>query len=94
MPGKSRHSKGKRYQYIKKNKNIPRQNTVAAPTAAAAVAPKPAVTVQTAPAGKAADSSASAKTNQYAYVTGDLKRIGILTGIIIVILIVLYFALT
>ncbi len=93
MPGKSRHGKGKRYQYSKK-RNIPRQNTVATPTAATAVAPKPAATIQTAPVGKVAASPASAKANQYAYVPGDLRRIGILTGIIIVIIIVLYFALT
>ena len=93
MPGKSRHGKGKRYQYSKK-RNIPRQNTVAQPMAATAVAPKLAATVPTAPAGKAVASLASAKANQYAYVPGDLGRIGILTGIIIVILIVLYFALT
>jgi hypothetical protein len=93
MPGKSRHGKGKRYQYSKK-RNIPRQNTVAAPTAATAEAPKPAATVPTAPAGKAAASPAGAKANHYAYVTGDLRRIGILTGIIIVILFALYFILT
>jgi hypothetical protein len=93
MPGKSRHGKGKRYQSSKK-RNIPRPNTVAQPTAATSVAPKPAATVPMAPVGKAADSPASAKANHYDYVTGDLRRIGILTGIIIVILIVLYFALT
>jgi hypothetical protein len=93
MPGKSRHGKGKRYQSSKK-RNIPRPNTVAQPAAATAIAPKPAATVTMAPAGKAVASPASATANQYAYVTGDLRRIGILTGIIIVILIVLYFALT
>lgn len=93
MPGKSRHGKGKRYQ-INKKRNIPRQNTIAAPTAAAAVAPKPAATVPMAPVGKVAASPASAIAKQYAYVTGDLRRIGILTGIIILILFVLYFVLS
>jgi len=93
MPGKSRHGKGKRHQYSKK-RNIPRQNTVAQPMAATAVAPKPAATVPTAPVGKAAASTASVKANHYAYVLGDLRRIGLLTGIIIVILFVLYFVLS
>jgi len=93
MPGKSRHGKGKRYQYNKK-RNIPRQGAATTPAASAAVAPKPAATVLSAPAGKAAASPAIAKANQYAYIPGDLGRIGILTGIIIVILIVLYFTLT
>lgn len=56
--------------------------------------PKPAATVPTAPAGKAAALPASVKANQYAYVAGDLRRIGILSAIIVVILTVLYFALT
>lgn len=94
MPGKSRHGKGKRYQYSKKHKNTPRQNTAAAPVAATAAATKPVTPAQTAPVGKAAAAPASVITNQYAYIPGDLRRIGILTGIIIVILIALYFALT
>jgi hypothetical protein len=96
MPGKSRHGKGKRYQYNKK-RNIPRQDGIAAPTATTAVAaaatPKPAAAIPAAPAKKAAAASASAAAiaNQYTYIPSDLKRIGILTGIIIVILFVLYF---
>jgi hypothetical protein len=95
MPGKSKHGKGKRYQ-INKKRNIARQNTVATPAAATAAAPKPAAALAAAPAvkapaGKAAALAASMKTDQYAHVPGDLRRIGLLTGIIIIILIVLRF---
>jgi len=90
MPGKSKHGKGKRYQ-LNKKRNIPRQNPVAAPAAATAAVPKPSVTLTAAPAGKTSASSASIKTDQYAYVPGDLRRIGLLLGIIVVILIVLRF---
>ena len=93
MPGKSKRGKGKRYQHIKKTQNVQRQDAVAAPAPAAAAAPKPAPPVRTIQAGKTAAATASVMSNQYTYVPGDLRRIGILTGIIIVILIVLYFIL-
>lgn len=94
MPGKSKHGKGKRYQPIKKANNIQRHDTVAATAPAAVIAPKAAAPVQTKKAGKTAGATASAMTNQYAYIPGDLRHIGILTGIIVVILIVLYFILS
>jgi hypothetical protein len=93
MPGKSKRSKGKRYQQTKKSQNIPRQDALAAPAPAAAAAPKAAPTVQKVPPVKAAAAAANAISNQYAYIPGDLQRIGILTGIIIVILVILYFIL-
>ena len=92
MPGKSKHGKGKRYQQIKKTNNVQRQDTVAAPAlAAAAAVPKATATVQMKQAGKPAAATANVIANQYAYIPGDLRHIGILAGIIVVILIVLYF---
>jgi predicted exporter len=93
MPGKSKKGKTKRYQQIKKTNNIQRQDTVAAAATAVSTAPKAAATARTAPAVKASGATANAIANQYVYVPGDLRRIGILTGIIVVILIVLYFVL-
>jgi hypothetical protein len=90
MPGKSKRGKAKRYQQIKKTQNVQRQDTIAAPAPAAATAPKAAAPVRTIQAGKTAAATANVISNQYAYVPGDLRRIGILTGVIIVILIVLY----
>lgn len=96
MPGKSKHGKGKHPHY-KKSKLRQRQavsglqqpaaQDVAKPTvpAAASVSPVPK-------APKAAHSAVSA-TIQRSYSLAEIKRIGILTGIIIVILIILYFVL-
>jgi hypothetical protein len=93
MPGKSRKSKAKRYQQIKITNNIQRQDTVAAALPAVSAAPKAAAPAKTVQAGKAPGATANAMANQYVYVPGDLRHIGILTGIIFVILIVLYFIL-
>jgi hypothetical protein len=90
MPGKSKRSKNKRYQQIKKTANAPRPVGVSAPTAAATVLPSTTASV----ASKANTPSAVERMNQYTYIPGDLKRIGILSAIIIVILFVLYFILT
>jgi hypothetical protein len=94
MPGKSRHGKRKHFRASKKSKSLLRQDTVAAPAPAAAAAPKPAAPVPAAPAVKAAASPVSVKTDQYAYVPGDLRRIGALSGIVIIILFVLYYFLS
>ncbi|MGD0795696.1 MAG: hypothetical protein ABR958_08985 [Dehalococcoidales bacterium] len=94
MPGKSKHGKKKRYQQINRPKNIQSQANPAMSAAPAAVAPKAIAPVPTAPARKAAASSAGVKVMSHEHVPGDLQRIGILTGIIIVILAILYFILT
>ena len=88
MPGKSRHGKGKHYS--KKSKVLRRQGaSPAMPQATASIPeiPKQAISVAT-PLVKA--TAASAKTaNLYPYITSELRRIAILAGIIIIILIVL-----
>ncbi len=89
MPAKSRRGKHKRYQY-NKQKNAPRQNPVAPPAAAAAA--QPAMPAPAAPVSKAA-AVVKDQISQYANIPGDLRRIGLLTAIIIVILFVLYFIL-
>jgi hypothetical protein len=102
MPGKSKHGKRKHFRPSKKSKSLLRQDTAASPATGAAVAARPAATAPArpatsapaAPAVKAAPPRASVKTDQYAYVPGDLRRIGMLSGIIIVILFVLYFTLS
>jgi hypothetical protein len=89
MPGKSRHGKGKHYS--KKSKVLRRQGTAAAmPQATASMPeiPKQATSVAT-PLVKAAVASGKTATNLYPYITSELRRIAILAGIIIVILIVL-----
>jgi hypothetical protein len=93
MPGKSKKGKAKRYQQVKKTQNVQRHDTVAAASPVAAATPKAASPVQTKQLGKADAATANAIANQYTYIPGDLRHIGILTGIIVVILIVLYFIL-
>jgi hypothetical protein len=90
MAGKSRHGKGKRYHYSKKSKALHRQAIAGAPAAAMNAAPA-APTAMAAPSKAAA---AQATENPYPYVGGELRRIAILGGIIIVILVVLSFVLT
>jgi cobalamin biosynthesis Mg chelatase CobN len=95
MPAKSRRNKAKRYQQTNKNKITQSQNTTAtaAPTAGAPAqaAPVQSATIQATPGVKT--TAAAAVNNQYVYVSSDLKRIGILTGIILIILFILYFIL-
>ncbi len=88
MPGKSRHGKGKHSQLSRKRKD--RQHFVAAT--------QPPVTAQTPNitplAGKVAPRAnvpapSAPVTANYPYIGTELLRIGILTGIILVILFVL-----
>jgi hypothetical protein len=102
MPGKSKHSRGKHPQHSRKNKirqrqavgtgvqqqavgtDIPQQ--VAAGMAQPAAAPvRPGV----APKPKAASAATATVTIDSTYIVSELKRIGILTGILIIILIIL-----
>jgi hypothetical protein len=87
MPGKSRHGKGKHPHHSKKSKAIqrrqagilqPQPDSVTAMPTAAVQAPVPTATA-----------TPKARTAQYPYITSELRRIGILAGIILVILIVL-----
>jgi len=90
MPGKSRHGKRKYRIPSKRRKEWQRSS---APTT------RQPITAQTStpasPTSKVDSKvsisapSATPATDQYAYVTAELKRIGILTGIILIILIVL-----
>jgi hypothetical protein len=94
MPGKSKRGKGKRPQY----RNKARQPIApsAANAAATAASPAPAAT-STASAPARALRGAAAKTlvysgatvEQYPFFTSELKRIGVITGIIVVVLIIL-----
>ena len=94
MPGKSKHGKGRRTQY----KNKPRQpqtagtvNSAAAATAgtvSAAVKPAAPAIVKPAAPSKAPGYS-PATTAEYPFFGGELKRIAILTAVLLVVLIVL-----
>jgi hypothetical protein len=88
MPGKSRHGRGKRPHHSKKSKAIRRQ--VNAPLQQPAdVAPKPVAPVKAESVPKPAAPPDAAVMPRNPYVVEELKRIGILAGIIIVALIML-----
>jgi hypothetical protein len=93
MPGKSRHGKGKHPHNSKKSKTLRRQAT--APMMSQATAGMPETPIRAAPAAiapgpKAAGmATAKAGVNPYPYITSELRRIAVLAGIIIVILVVL-----
>ena len=91
MPSKSRHGKGKHPHHSKKSKTIQRQE---------ARASQQQVTVDTSPKAtptdidkvappKPAVSAERKKAIQYPFIIGELRRIGILAGIILIILIIL-----
>jgi hypothetical protein len=92
MP-KSKHGKGKRFQQVKRNQPA-QQRPVAGPQAQPiSTTPKP-VAPAVSPAPAKPVSGTVTLTSQSSYIIGELQRIGILTGIIVVILIILAFTLT
>jgi len=92
MPGKSKHGKGRRTQY--KNKIRQSQPAVQNASAAASAAGAPAVTApvmaKTVITPKAA-ASAPDTAARYPFFMSELKTIGVITAVILVILIVLSF---
>jgi len=79
MPGKSRHSRRS-----KKGKGRQVSSTVAAQQQAVTQTPKPA-----APSASAPTPLATLTAVRYPYIVTELRRIGILAGIMLVILVVL-----
>ena len=90
MPEKSRYGKGKRPPLSKRRREKQRSTTTVAPQQLASQPPKSAVP-HSAPVPSTSVPAPAAKsgTVQYSYITAELRRIGILAGIIVVILIVL-----
>ena len=89
MPGKSRHSKSKHPHYSKKSKAIHRQEAVAVQGPATDDMSRQPAVIEAPPLPKEKASPGKARVLQYPYISGELRRIGILAGIILVILIVL-----
>lgn len=87
MPAKSRNVKGKHPHHSKKSKAIQRQGMVSVKQETAVAASPSAVTAATAPLPRAVSGKSAAL--QYPYIMQELRRIGILAGIILVVLIVL-----
>jgi len=86
MPGKSRHGRGK-HPVRGKRRRSGRSSLAVAPQQ-----PPPSQTYPTVPQPEVADvltSVAPVTTARYPYIVTELRRIGILAGIILVILVVL-----
>ena len=88
MPGKSRHTKGKHPHKSKKSKAKQRQQTLTLHQVPdETTGQDTAIDIQ--PVSRTITSPTKTRTIQYPYITGELRRIGILAGMIIVILIIL-----
>jgi hypothetical protein len=92
MPGKYRQGKGKHTRSTKKAKTLQRQGR--APIVPAATSsggtPAPAAVVAPPPAPRAPAATDKTIINPYPYVGSELRRIALLAGIVIVILVVLF----
>ncbi len=89
MPVKPRHGKGKHPHHSKKSKALRRQVNTPLQQQPTDVTPKPAAPARVEPAPKTVATPEAAAALRHPYVIEELKRIGILAGIVIVALIVL-----
>jgi len=93
MPGKPRQKKSKHLHHSRKSKAIQRQATVV-PVQTPSDLSKPVVPVTPPPLPNEELVPAPAKVISYPYVTGELSRIGIVAGIVLIALIILSIVLT
>jgi len=85
--------KGKRFQQAKRNQPVHSQQAAVAQAQTVSATPKQVMSSISPAAAKTAVDPTSLSP-QSAYITSELKRIGILTGIIIIVLVVLAIVLT
>jgi hypothetical protein len=85
--------KGKRFQQTKRNQPVQRQPAAVSQTQAVPTIAKP-VTSSISPAAAKTVVDATSLSPQSVYITSELKRIGLLTGIIIIVLVILAIVLT
>jgi len=86
MPGKSRHTRRKLSQKKKKSRHV---QPVVAVQQAVTPAPKPQTPKPAAPSAVISTPLATQAEVRYPYILTELRRIGILAGIVVAILIVL-----
>jgi len=91
MPGKSRHGKGKHPHHSRKSKAIQRQEAKAIQqqTTVDTVPKATPIDIDKAPPPKPTVISEKKQSIQYPFIADELRRIGILAGIIVMILIIL-----
>jgi hypothetical protein len=95
LPAKSKHGRGKHHHGKKKSKLRRLQAAAGLPQETVSNIPRADVPAVAAPVAKAPvpkkAAASAALPLHYEFIGGDLKRIAILTGIIIILLIVAYF---
>ena len=89
MSGRSQHGKGKHTPQSKKGKAIQRAVAMASQPQVVSQIPESAAPPSVTVPGIKVPAAVSRSAQRYSYVTAELRRIGILAGIIIGILIVL-----
>ena len=90
MPGKSRYDRGKHPSQSKKSKAKQRSTTAVVQQQAKVQTHKPTVSTGVpVPSASVKTTPTISSAARHPYITAELKRIGILAGIILVILIVL-----
>jgi hypothetical protein len=89
MPGKSKHGKKRHLHQSRKSRAKQRYGTAALSQQGVAETPQPVAAVSKPPSSGVPASSIKSRTASYSDVAAELRVIGILAGIIIVILIVL-----
>ena len=94
MPGKSKHKRGKYRPQSKKGKSRQRLTAATAQQAASVEGSEP-VSPPATPVPRVSAASLSAKPTiiEHPYIATELRTIGILAGIILIILVVLFFVL-
>ena len=90
MPSKSRHQRDKNSFHSKKRKGRSSRPPILAQPPAAAEIPKPVSSLKVpVPSANAPTTIAKPTAAQYPYIATELRTIGILAGIILIILVVL-----
>jgi hypothetical protein len=89
MPAKSKYGKGKHPHQSRRSKAIQRQTSSAIEHSAVDEPQVPTAGLDIPPASKVRTESAKVKTMQYPFIINELRRTGILAGIILVVLIIL-----
>lgn len=87
MPAKSKRGKGKHPHQSKKSKTLQRQTVMAEKSSVAADKPVPETTVDKVTVPRASHESAQVVQNPY--IINELRKVGILAVIILVVLIIL-----
>jgi hypothetical protein len=89
MPAKSKHGKGKHHHQSRRSKAIQRQNSSAIKQNAVDETQVPTDGLDIPPVTKVRTEPVKVKTMQYPFIVNELRKVGILAGIILVVLIIL-----